>query len=88
MTVPHTELLDDYSPLSSQGLFKATLKGRGLYNTFQFVLRLSPVVHRKLASMPDGIVTSDAIDLEGVEAFSTYMHETIHWWKHVGSTYG
>lgn len=88
MTVPHTELLDDYSPLSSQGLFKATLKGRGLYNTFQFVLRLSPVVHRKLASMPDGIVTSDAIDLEGVEAFSTYLHETIHWWQHVGSTYG
>ena len=84
----HSELLDDYSPLSSQGLFKATLKGRGLYGTFQFVLRLSPVVHRKLASMPGGIVTSGMIDLEGVEAFSTYLHETIHWWQHVGSTYG
>jgi len=51
MIALHSELLDDYSPLSSQGMFNATLKAHGLYNTFQFVLRLSPAVHRKLASL-------------------------------------
>lgn len=84
----HPELLDDFSPLRGQGVFNATLKAHGLYNTFQFVLRLSPAVHRKLASMPGGIVNSGTIDLEGIEAFSTYLHETIHWWQHIGSTYG
>ncbi len=88
MQIPQPELLNDYSPLASQGLFAATLKGHGLYNTFQFVLRLSPAVHRKLTSMPSGIVNSGMIDLEGVQAFSTFLHETVHWWQHVGSTYG
>lgn len=88
MLLPHPELLDDFHPLASQGLFAATLKGHGLYSTFEFVLRLSPAVHRKLASMPNGIVNSGMIDLEGLQAFSTYLHETIHWWQHVGSTYG
>ncbi len=83
-----TEFLDDFSPPGNDGTFAATLKGRGLYNTFQFVLRLSPAVHRKLSSMPSGIVNSSMVDLDGVEAFSTYLHETIHWWQHVGSTYG
>lgn len=87
MQIPHLELLDDFSPLASQGLFAATLKGRGLYSTFQFVLRLSPAVHRKLASLPNGVVDS-GIDLEGIQAFSTYLHETVHWWQHIGSTYG
>lgn len=88
MSFPHPELLDDFNPLANQGLFAATLNGRGLYNTFQFVLRLSPAVHRKLASMPSGIVNSSMIDIEGIEAFSTYLHETIHWWQHIGSTFG
>tara|TARA_R110001599_G_scaffold182328_1_gene375303 strand:+ start:11440 stop:13077 length:1638 start_codon:yes stop_codon:yes gene_type:complete len=83
-----TEFLDDFSPLANNGTFAATLKGRGLYSTFQFVLRLSPAVHRKLSSMPSGIVNSSMVDLDGVEAFSTYLHETIHWWQHIGSTYG
>lgn len=83
-----TEFLDDFSPLANSGTFAATLNGRGLYSTFQFVLRLSPAVHRKLSSMPSGIVNSSMVDLDGVEAFSTYLHETIHWWQHVGSTYG
>jgi len=88
MCTPRTELLDDFSPLASQGVFAATLKGHGLYSTFHFVLRLSPAVHRKLASMPTGIIYSGRIDLEGIQAFSTYLHETIHWWQHIGSTYG
>ncbi len=80
--------LDDYVPLARQGVFRATTNAHGLYNTFQFVLRLSPAVHRKLASMPNGIHSSSDVDFEAVQAFSTYLHETIHWWQHIGSTYG
>lgn len=84
----HPEFLDDFTPLNRNGVFNATLKAHGLYNTFHFVLRLSPAVHRKLSTLPNGIVSSSEVDLEGLEAFSTYLHETIHWWQHIGSTYG
>lgn len=84
---PHL-LTDHVSLLSANGNFGATTEAHGLYNTFQFVLRLSPLVHRKLASLPSGIINSGDTDLEGVQAFSTYLHETIHWWQHIGSTYG
>jgi hypothetical protein len=66
----------------------ATVNARGLYNTFQFVLRLSPEIHRRLAALPNGIVSAKDVDFDDVSAFSTYLHETIHWWQHVGSTYG
>jgi len=74
--------------LLSSGNLHATLKARGLYNTFQFVLRLSPEVHRRLDAHQMGISSSDKVDFNTLEAFSTYLHETIHWWQHVGSTYG
>ncbi|HWA96374.1 MAG TPA: hypothetical protein VG844_17390 [Terracidiphilus sp.] len=35
----------------------------------------------------DGIVLAD-LPPEAVQAFSTYLHETVHWWQHVGSTSG
>lgn len=68
--------------------FAATLGAHGLFNTFQFVLWLSPQVHRRLAETSGGILTSADIGFEGAQAFSTYLHETIHWWQHIGSTYG
>lgn len=82
-------LLKDHAPLiGADGNFNATISARGLYNTFQFVLRLSPEVHRKLSSLPNGIINSGSVDIEGLEAFSVYLHETVHWWQHIGSTYG
>ena len=68
----------------------ATINAHGLYNSLQFVLRLSPEVHRKLAEVPDGIANYKAADVgfDVAQAFSTLLHETIHWWQHVGSTYG
>lgn len=68
--------------------FRATLEAHGLYNSFQFVLRLSPKVHGILHGLPKGIVISKEVGLEGAQAFSTFLHETVHWWQHVGSTYG
>ncbi len=83
------ELLRSADPiLSGTGDFPATLEAHGLFNTFQFVLRLSPAVHRQLAGAQDGIARSSEIGFERAQAFSTYLHETIHWWQHVGSTYG
>jgi hypothetical protein len=70
------------------GAYGATLEAQGLYSTFQFVLRLSPAVHEAIARLPDGIVSSGEIDAAGAQAHSTYLHETIHWWQHIGTTYG
>jgi len=52
------------------------------------VLRLSPVIHKKLAEVGSGIKTSRQAGFDGAQAFSTLLHETVHWWQHVGSTYG
>lgn len=61
---------------------------RGLYNPMQFVLRLSADIHDVLDKTPTGIVKSGDIDFTTFQAFSTYLHETIHWWQFMGSTSG
>jgi hypothetical protein len=66
--------------------YNACINSHGLYNSFQFVLRLSPLIHHRLSSVPTGIV--NGIDSESLMAFSTYFHETIHWWQHIGSVAG
>lgn len=69
--------------------FSATLRAHGEYMPLAYVLRLSPLIHQTLAALPQtGIYTSQEIGLDGAQAFSTYLHETIHWWQHIGSTYG
>lgn len=88
MSIRRSILFKDFAPLSEQGIFNATLNARGLYNTFQFVLRLSPAVHERLSSLPSSLVTRRDISFADLEAFSTYLHETVHWWQHIGSTYG
>ena len=54
----------------------------------QFVLRLSQKVHNTLSKFEPGITTSGALGWEGAQAMSTYLHETVHWWQHIGSIYG
>src|SRR5271168_2878186 len=69
--------------------FSATIRAQVEYMPLAYVLRLSPLIHRTLAALPQtGIYTSREIGLDGAQAFSTYLHETIHWWQHIGSTYG
>lgn len=83
------ELLDSReSPLVAPDSFRACLNAHGLYNTLQFVLRLSPRVHRLINAAPFGVLDRSQIDFETVQAFSTYLHETVHWWQHMGSTAG
>lgn len=67
--------------------FRATTEAHGLYSTNQFVLRLSPLVHRALAEAPPGI-SSGKTTFDAIQAMSTFLHETVHWWQHIGSTYG
>ena len=69
--------------------FPATIRAHGEYMPLAYVLRLSPLIHRTLAALPQtGIYTSREIGLDGAQAFSTYLHETVHWWQHIGSTCG
>lgn len=74
--------------LSPQTTFRATLEAHGVYDAKRFVVRLSPVVHAQLSSLPDGVEFATGMNREQVQAYSTYLHETVHWWQHIGSTCG
>src|ERR1035438_7597145 len=65
----------------------ACLNSHGLYDPLRFVLRLSPEVHRKIEALQVAYAAGK-VDFEGLRAHSTYVHETIHWWQHAGSTIG
>ncbi|MBS1633851.1 MAG: hypothetical protein JST10_14910 [Bacteroidetes bacterium] len=72
-------------------LFVSPLNGttaRGVYNPMQFVLRLRNDVRHELDSIKAGLINSGEITFDQAQAHSTYIHETIHWWQHVGSNYG
>lgn len=75
-------------PLTAPGEFAACLNQLGTYTTEHFVLRLSPRVHELVDAISSGVNVSGEIDGETVQAYSTYLHETIHWWQHIGSTSG
>jgi len=82
---PALEPLRDILPTELK--LGATLNAHGIYATEQFVLRLSPKVHELVDALTRGETDGyDRADL--VRAYSTYLHETIHWWQHVGTTTG
>lgn len=66
----------------------ATINSHGLYSPTRFVLRLSPEVHRKLSNFPKGIGFVTGVDFDSAQAMSTLLHETIHWWQHIGTITG
>jgi hypothetical protein len=68
--------------------YRSCLNARGLYDSMQFVLRLRPDLHYLLDQVETGIANSGDYDFETIQAFSTYFHETIHWWQHIGSISG
>ncbi len=81
------ELLDSVSQESKvPSSFHACLNAHGLYHSMHFVLRLSPVTHE----LVDSAVLKDGknVTWRELQAFSTYLHETVHWWQHIGSTTG
>jgi hypothetical protein len=62
--------------------------GKGIYNTMHFAVKLRPDIQRALDAISAGIHTAGSIPADQADAFSTYLHETVHWWQHVGSTAG
>lgn len=75
------------NPIDDPLVFNATLGAYGTYTTERFVLRLSPRVHELVDALTRGEVAGHD-EAELVQAYSTYLHETIHWWQHVGSSAG
>ncbi len=83
------ELLDPESDQYNVPLtFAATLEGHGSYETTRFVLRLSPKNHELIDKIEANAFGGGDMPWEATQAYSTYIHETVHWWQHVGSTSG
>ncbi|NOT93421.1 hypothetical protein [Ferruginibacter sp.] len=81
MTKLNINLLETDEFLDSD--FDSSLNGtksRGTYNPLQFVVRLRDDIHNALKE--------EKISFDRIQAFSTFMHENIHWWQHVGSHLG
>lgn len=64
------------------------LSARGSYNTLDFVVRLRRDVHLALEPFGSNLDFKHVRTFEEVQAFSTYLHETVHWWQHIGTTAG
>lgn len=79
-------LLADSSELFDSEEYFGCYNAKGLYHSMQFVLRLRPDLHNILDEGGKGLRPVDDDDF--IQAQSTYLHETIHWWQHVGSTSG
>ncbi len=68
--------------------FHACLNAHGMYETMRFVLRLSPRNHALMDRLEANAFDLGDASSEAMQAYSTYIHETVHWWQHVGSTSG
>jgi hypothetical protein len=77
--IQHWELPDDL--YAGPGI-------RGLYHPLQFVVRLQPELRDQLSRGPIGVQEARQLNTARLTAFGTYLHETIHWWQHIGSTIG
>lgn len=83
------ELLDSINDVhEATPTFDACLNAHGMYETMRFVLRLSPRNHQLMDMIETNAFEHNNIPPEAVQAYSTYIHETVHWWQHVGSTSG
>ncbi|MCZ7646219.1 MAG: hypothetical protein M5U26_13205 [Planctomycetota bacterium] len=76
---PHWMLEDD---------LYANATVRGSYSPIHFVVRLDPRLRAALDRVGTRVVKGGELDPETTLSFSTYFHETIHWWQHIGSTAG
>lgn len=81
-----TEAADDFEMPGET--FRATLEAEGLYQTNHFVLRLSPRNHQLVDELTSASFEMRNATPEALRAYAVYLHETIHWWQHVGSTSG
>jgi hypothetical protein len=78
---------DKFTPLSSAH-GASNLEAFGSYNTLDFVVRLRPDLHHVLESQGGGVSMRKCDSWDVAQAFSTYLHETVHWWQHAGTSAG
>jgi hypothetical protein len=78
----------DAHPIGPTDYFSMTLDALGVYSPTQFAVRLKPKIHQLIDSISTGVHSTAELDGDTIQAFSTYLHETIHWWQHMGSTAG
>lgn len=83
-------LSTDDDPGARTDTLQACINGHGRYEPGVFVLRLSPRMHEALNSIDfrSAQITFHELPDPQKQALSTQFHETIHWWQHVGSTFG
>lgn len=65
-----------------------SLEAQGSYNSLDFVVRLRPDLHQILEDYGGKVSMRQVESWKAAQAFSTYLHETVHWWQHVGTTAG
>ena len=83
------DLLDSINDRDdTEPTFASCLNAHGMYETMRFVLRLSPRNHELMDNLEAKGFKFASDPSEEIQAFSTYIHETVHWWQHVGSTSG
>jgi hypothetical protein len=82
----HLESIDH--DLQNSEWQSSVLNAHGVYETLKFVLRLSPRNHELVDSLSTGVYGGGQVSQEALQAYSTYIHETVHWWQHMGSTSG
>lgn len=80
--------LDDKKATLASAHGVRRLEARGSYNTLDFVVRLRPDLHALLEGQSGFVTMRELESWDVVQAFSTYLHETIHWWQHVGTSAG
>jgi hypothetical protein len=88
MHISETDFIFEHDSWTLPPNLYAKGTARGLYNPMQFVVRLHPKLQADLAAIVDGVYTANQLKPEVILAYSTYIHETIHWWQHIGSTSG
>jgi hypothetical protein len=79
---------DDQTGALSSAHGASNFEALGSYNTLDFVVRLRPDLHHVLESQGGEISMRECGSWDAAQAFSTYLHETIHWWQHAGTTAG
>ncbi|NIK64385.1 hypothetical protein [Xanthomonas cannabis] len=81
-------LMESIYPDTCPDTFSACLNSRGVYESQRFALRLSPIVHELVESAVEKSAAGIAATNEELHAYAVYLHETVHWWQHKGSTSG
>jgi len=80
--------MQEFDPTLLHSMESNNTRQHGSYNPIRFIIRLSPQIHNVLKDIEDDAHAKGALNFKQIQAFSTFMHENIHWWQHVGSNFG